>query len=77
MAIKIRLFGPLAEIVGTTALELPDMPDTALLQAALVERFPALANERYAIAVDKTLIQGDTELLPGSEVALLPPFSGG
>jgi sulfur-carrier protein len=77
MPLKILLFGKLAEIMGENTVELPDLPDTDKVQRAMIERCPALAEEPYVVAVDKNVIQGNTILLAGSEVAFLPPFSGG
>jgi molybdopterin converting factor small subunit len=76
MSLKIIFFGRLAEI-GGESIELEQVANTDDLVKALHKNFPELADTRYAIAVDKKVISGNTILYKNSEVALLPPFSGG
>ena len=76
MSLKIIFFGRLAEI-GGESIELDQVENTDDLVKALHKNFPKLADTRYAIAVDKKVISGNTILHKNSEVALLPPFSGG
>lgn len=73
----ITVFGRLTDIVGTASLKWPFTPNTDELKASLEERFPALKGKTYAVAVDKKIAAGTTALSPASEIALLPPFSGG
>jgi sulfur-carrier protein len=40
-------------------------------------QYPALASEKFVIAVDKKTIATNTALMDHCTVALLPPFSGG
>ena len=40
-------------------------------------KYPGLLQAKYAIAVNKQIIQHKTALQQDAEVALLPPFSGG
>jgi molybdopterin converting factor small subunit len=75
MEIKIIAFGQLAEIMGKEiTLEAIDI--TALKQT-LNNRFPALSYEKYAMAVNKKLVQGNLELNQNDIVALMPPYAGG
>ena len=76
MSLKIIFFGRLAEI-GGESIELEQVANTDDLVKALHKNFPELADSRYVIAVDKKVISGNTILHKNSEVALLPPFSGG
>jgi sulfur-carrier protein len=76
MSLKVILFGKLADIAGT-AVSVTDVPDTDSLVTILHNDYPALANTKYIIAVDKQIIRGKTLLNNNSVVALLPPFSGG
>jgi molybdopterin synthase sulfur carrier subunit len=39
--------------------------------------YPALAESKYVIAVNKQVITSNTSLDENSVVALLPPYSGG
>ena len=77
MQVRILIFGQLADIVSDHELTLIDMPDTNKLVNELNKRYPALAQARYVMAVDKQTITTNTDLKDGSTVALLPPFSGG
>jgi molybdopterin converting factor small subunit len=76
MSVKIILFGKLADIAGNS-VSLDDVADTDSLVIALHKNYPALANAKYVIAVDKQIIKENTGVNNNSTVALLPPFSGG
>jgi len=77
MQIRIKIFGQLTDIIHNTELTLSGMTDTDSVLNELNGRYPALANAKYIVAVDKQAISGNTILKEGSAVALLPPFSGG
>jgi molybdopterin converting factor small subunit len=74
---QILTFGQIAEFTGSSELVLDTVPDTDTLRATLAAQYPDLAKIRYAVAVDKQVITGNTPLTEQSIVALLPPFSGG
>jgi sulfur-carrier protein len=76
MAVKIQLFGQLKQITGTSGLT-TDATDTDGLIKEIAGRFPILENLTYLIAVDRTIIQTNTAIKEGQELALLPPYSGG
>jgi len=77
MQLTILFFGQLTDITGEASIQLEDIADTAALAILLHQKFPALANSKYAIAVDKKVINSNTILTQNCTVALLPPFSGG
>jgi molybdopterin synthase sulfur carrier subunit len=76
MPVNVLIFGQLTEIAGNS-LVLDDITHTDMLIAELNKRYPALADKKYLIAVDKKVISGNTVLNDNNTVALLPPFSGG
>ncbi|MFI5132567.1 MAG: MoaD/ThiS family protein [Chitinophagales bacterium] len=76
MPINIIIFGQLADIAGSS-LALENIADTNSLVKELHILYPALATAKYAIAVDKKVVNENTRLTENSIVALLPPFSGG
>lgn len=76
MSLKIILFGKLADITGNT-ISLDHVVNTDDLIVILHKQYPALAAVKYVIAVNKQVINANTLLNENSEVALLPPFSGG
>jgi len=75
MNINIIAFGQIAEITGKRPAA--EATDTAMLKAALLEKFPALGQKKYAIAVNKKVVTGTVQLNENDEVALMPPYSGG
>jgi molybdopterin synthase sulfur carrier subunit len=74
---QIIVFGQLTDLVQSSSIAIPDVPDTDALRKALTSQFPALATAKFAIAVDQQIITTNTLLTEKSTVALLPPFSGG
>lgn len=73
----IKIFGQLVDIMGSNSFEVADINNTDELINDLQSKYPALKNSKYNIAVNRNIIQANTILKPGAEVALLPPFSGG
>lgn len=76
MQIQVILFGQLTDIAGNPVF-LNDISDTNSLVKSLHENYPELAAAKYVIAVNKEIVNQNTRLTADSEVALLPPFSGG
>ena len=76
MSIQIILFGQLADIAGNS-VSVDNVADTDSLINKLHASYPALAETKYAIAVNKQVITSNTSLNEYTVVALLPPFSGG
>lgn len=76
MGMNIILFGQLVDIAGSSVF-IDSVPDTDRLVNVLHNTYPALAETKYVIAVDKQVITSNTFLNENSVVALLPPFSGG
>lgn len=77
MKTDILLFGQLAEVVGCTQMTLEGVSDTNKLMEEMHKQFPALAQSKYVVAVNKQVITKNTQLSNNSIVAILPPFSGG
>jgi len=76
MSLKVVMFGRLADIAGNS-VSINDVADTDSLVNSLHKKYPALADAKYVIAVNKKVIKENTILNNDSIVALLPPFSGG
>ncbi|SKB27289.1 MoaD/ThiS family protein [Daejeonella lutea] len=77
MQVKVLIFGQLTDITGVSELQLNDVSDRDELITALNRQYPGLADSKYAIAVNKQVINENIGLTDNSTVALLPPFSGG
>jgi MoaD family protein len=77
MNITVKLFGQLADVIGSNSIQVNNVSNTGDLIQQLNETHAALIHSKYKIAVNRKIIQSKTELKNGEEVALLPPFSGG
>jgi sulfur-carrier protein len=81
MRIDIQLFARAKDLAGADRISLDLSAQTTVgdLRSILAENIPALAVllARSAIAVDNDLAEDDRILKATSEVALLPPVSGG
>lgn len=73
---KVLLFGMIAEQAGTAETS-GSARSLLALRSELEQRIPGLAGMRYAIAVDRRIVQDDMPLTGSEEIALLPPFAGG
>lgn len=81
MKIRLLAFASAGDALGSseTEVELPEGSTVADLRAALDRGHPEMAPlwPRLAVAVDGRVVKADEPLSEGSEVALLPPVSGG
>jgi molybdopterin converting factor subunit 1 len=81
MTVRVRLFARARDLAGadTVTVELPPTARVADLRTWLGETYPALRPllERSAVAVDEEFAADDAMIPPGTELALLPPVSGG
>lgn len=75
--ISLLAFGQLTDITGQSAWEIEDITDIDQLKTFLIEKYPALAQSKYLVAVNMEVVRGNAILKAGDKVALLPPFSGG
>lgn len=74
---NITFFGPLTDVTGSTRVEWDDIPDTDTLRERLERSFPGLQDRKFLLSVNNKIVRDNTTLQSSSEVALLPPFSGG
>jgi len=77
MKINILIFGHLTDLLGASEITLNDLHDSNSLVDSLHNQYPELSNQKYAIAINKKIINSNTLITEGSTIALLPPFSGG
>lgn len=75
--IKIIAFGIIAEKLQAKELVLENISDTNSLLEHLKKTYPTLNGIKISVAVNKNIITQNTIINQESEVALLPPFSGG
>ncbi len=81
MRVHVIGFATASDVLGREAVEVTLAAGSRVsdLRAALLIRHPTLETlwPRLAVAVDGELTSADALLAEGSEVALLPPVSGG
>ncbi|HEY5463659.1 MAG TPA: MoaD/ThiS family protein [Hanamia sp.] len=74
---NIKAFGQLTDIFKKETISIESVKDLNELKEKLIKSFPALSQKSFVIAVNKQIIHNNVSLNEDSEVALLPPFSGG
>ena len=77
MKVTVLFFGQLTDLCGASSVEISDAIDSKGLQMHLNDQFPNLAGANFVVAVNGKILNNNTTLNNGDEVALLPPFSGG
>jgi molybdopterin synthase sulfur carrier subunit len=77
---RVLLFGRLADLAGWRERQI-DAASLDILRSKLAEEDAALgaalSGPGVQAAIDQTLVRGDAMLSGASEVAFLPPMSGG
>lgn len=77
MEVSVLFFGQLTDITGCSQIILPDVQDTEALEEILLERYPTLREASYVITANRKIVRERAIITGNTEVALLPPFSGG
>lgn len=82
MNLRLLFFASLRELTGAEELTWPWPTDGGTVEellGQLFERFPALRTwkDNLLVAVDLEYADRQTRLLPGQEVAIMPPVQGG
>ncbi len=77
---RVLLFGRLSDVAGWRERQV-DSPFLSALRAELsgedAALGEALAGKGVQVALDQVIVRGDAALNAGTEVAFLPPMSGG
>jgi molybdopterin synthase sulfur carrier subunit len=77
---RVLLFGPLRDLAGWRERDVDAASVSELrsfLAAQDADLGAALGGPGVQVAVDQAIVRGDVALAPRSEVAFLPPMSGG
>ena len=77
MQIKVLFFGSLIDVVGKQEILLTDVADSTDLKQHLIRNYPAMKDQKFAIAVNHEIINEEINLKEDDEVAIIPPFQGG
>ena len=77
---RVLLFGRLSDVAGWRDRQI-DSPFLSALRAKLTAEDAALGEaldgKGVQVAFDQVIVRGDAALNPATEVAFLPPMSGG
>lgn len=77
---RVLLFGPLRDVAGWRERRI-ETGSVSALRLLLAEEDSllgeAISGPGVQVAVDQAVVRGDAALSDGSEVAFLPPMSGG
>jgi len=76
MEIEIISFGKISEFIGNQKMTI-DCGTTDELKTHLENIFPQLAGMKYKLALNKNLVQQNSEINNSDSIAIMPPFSGG
>ena len=78
--VRVLLFGPLRDLAGWRERQV-DSPFLSALRARLTDDDAALGEaltgKGVQVALDQVIVRGDAPLSAATEVAFLPPMSGG
>ena len=77
MQIELISFGKISEFISNQKLEIEGIETTDDLKKHLEKIFPNLANIKYKLALNKNLVQQNSEIKSSDSIAIMPPFSGG
>jgi molybdopterin converting factor small subunit len=79
MTLQVMYFGMTAEATGRPLeqIEIEEQLTARELQNLLHQRYQSLSQLEYKLAVNRKIGAEDHPILPGDEIALLPPFAGG
>ncbi len=73
----ILFFGQLTDLVGAGTIQIENPGTVDQLKKLLFEKYPAMTNTSFTIAINNKLAVADEEITDGATIACMPPFSGG
>lgn len=74
--VKVLYFGAAQEVSGRAEEEFR-ADDTASLLNQIISKYPAMARIPFRLALNKTMLKGESGLKESDIIAILPPFQGG
>jgi molybdopterin synthase sulfur carrier subunit len=77
MQVKVLFFGILAEVTGTICKQYHEVKSISDLKIRIYDDFPEVVHYNYCISLNHEIINHDSALKNGDELALMPPFAGG
>jgi molybdopterin synthase sulfur carrier subunit len=77
MQVKVLFFGVLSEVTGTDLRHIRDVKSINDLKLKLLDEYPEIEHYNYRISLNNEILNSDSNLNEGDEIAFLPPFAGG
>ncbi len=77
MTVKTNLFGVLADIAESSAIEVEGVTTTNDLVREVQKKFPSFHRINFVVSVNRRVVSAGENISENDEIALLPPFSGG
>jgi len=77
MKIELISFGKISELISNQTLETEGIETTDELKEYLEKTYPDLAEMKYKLALNKNLVQQNSDIKNSDSIAIMPPFSGG
>jgi sulfur-carrier protein len=77
MEIKVLFFGVLSEVTGCNVKYYSNVSSIDDLRIRIQDDFPEIIHYNFMISLNQQILNGNSELSNGDEVACLPPFAGG
>jgi molybdopterin synthase sulfur carrier subunit len=77
MKVKVMFFGVLSEVTETGIKFYEGADSVDQLKLRILDDYPEIFHYDFRISVNNEIINSDTKLSDGDEIALLPPFAGG
>lgn len=73
----VHFYGRLADLCETNSIELETAETIFQLKEQVELMFPVLKGQKYLIANNKRISSENENISFNSEIALMPPYSGG
>jgi molybdopterin synthase sulfur carrier subunit len=77
MQVKVLFFGVLTDVTGTDCRHYSEVKSVNDIKLRIMDDFPEVGHYNYRISLNNEILNGDTDLKDGDEIALMPPFAGG
>jgi sulfur-carrier protein len=77
MEIKIISFGEITGFINHQKIEVDGIAGTYALKQYPENRFPVMKGIKYKLALNKNIVQQNTQITNQATIAIMPPFSGG
>jgi len=77
MEIKVLFFGVLTDVTGCNVKHYSNVRTIDDLRLRIQDDYPEIFHYNYMISLNQQIINGESALNNGDEVAFLPPFAGG